>query len=186
MPEVFAIRHGQSEFNRIWGETGVDPLIRDAPLSVEGHAQVAKARAAVLALQPTLVITSPLTRAIQTTLGLFGDAGVPIEVSPLHRERVTNSDDVGSAASDLRTAFPLLAFDHLDEVWWYDGPKDSLGVPVEPHDHFEGRINAFLEDLTARSEDRIVVVGHGTFFHRVLGGVHLGNCEIAPLPIARE
>ncbi len=107
MRAISFIRHGQSEFNRHWAATGTDPLIRDAPLSELGHAQVAAARAAAQALEPDVVITSPLTRAVQTAVGLFGDDGaVPIVVDAMHRERVTNTDDIGSQCKRLYHAMP--------------------------------------------------------------------------------
>jgi len=176
---VTFIRHGQSEFNRHWAATGTDPLIRDAPLSELGHAQVAAARAAAQALEPDVVITSPLTRAVQTAVGLFGDGGaVPILVDATHRERVTNTDDIGSSPHELAARFPRLRFDHLDPIWWHQGPLDELGVPVEPEDVFHGRVASFLAALDEMAHPRIVVVGHGTFFARILGR-HLDNCELA-------
>lgn len=184
MRTITFIRHGQSEFNRHWAATGMDPRIRDAPLSELGHEQVRAARAAALALEPDVVISSPLTRALQTAIGLFGDGPAPIIVDAAHRERVTNTDDIGSPPAELAARFPLLRFDHLDPIWWHQGPLDELGVPVEPDDVFHGRVTSFLASLNEVAHPRIVVVGHGTFFARILGR-HLDNCEIAPYdPVA--
>lgn len=182
-PTVHFIRHGQSEFNRVWDVSGIDPLIRDAPLSPVGHEQVAVARAAALRLQPDVVITSPLTRAVQTTLGLFGGSDVRIEVSALHTERVTNTDDIGSPPHVLAERFPALDFAHLPDVWWHDGPCDELGVPVEPRVRFRARVEAFIESLHLRDEAQLVVVGHGTFFGALLG-IGLANCQIAHYPLS--
>lgn len=182
---VHLIRHGQSEFNRVWDVEGRDPLIRDAPLSATGHEQVRAARKAALALAPDVVITSPLTRAIETTLGLYGGSGVRIEVSPLHAERVTNTDDIGSPPHVLAERFPHLDFAHLEPVWWHDGPLDDVGVPVEPGRHFYPRVTSWIDALHARDEQRIVVVGHSTFFRAVVGR-HLANCEILPVALPLE
>lgn len=179
MRAITFIRHGQSEFNRHWAATGVDPLIRDAPLSDRGHQQVRAAQAAARALEPDVVITSPLTRALQTAVGLFGDGTVPILVDGAHRERITNTDDIGSDPAELAVRFPHLTFSHLAPVWWHQGPADELGVPVEPEDVFHQRVASFLGSLDVMLHPRIVVVGHGTFFAHVLGR-HLDNCEIAP------
>lgn len=178
MRTITFIRHGQSEFNRHWAATGRDPLIRDAPLSELGHEQVRAARAAARALEPDVVITSPLTRALQTAVGLFGDGSVSIVVDAEHRERLTNTDDIGSPPHELAARFPQLSFAHLAPAWWHQGPLDELGVPVEPEDVFHGRVASFLLALDARPHSRIAVVGHGTFFARILGR-HLDNCEIA-------
>lgn len=177
MRTVHLIRHGQSEFNRIWAETGKDPLLRDAPLSAFGHQQIHVTRAAAESLQPDVVLVSPLTRALQTADGLFGKTSVPIIVDAIHREKVTNSDDVGSPPDLLRSRFPHLSFDHLDDHWWHRGPLDELGVPVEPDTSVDERVAAFRRALSQRTEQRIVVVGHGNFFARLVGR-HLDNCEI--------
>ncbi len=180
VPAITFIRHGESEFNRHWAATGTDPLIRDAPLSDFGHEQVRAARPAARALEPDLVISSPLTRALQTAVGLFGDDGtIPIVVDAGHRERVTGMDDIGSSPEDLAARFPRLSFAHLTPTWWHQGPVDELGVPVEPEDVFHRRVASFLRSLDALPPGRIVVVGHRNFFARILGR-HLDNCEIAP------
>ncbi len=177
-PIIHFIRHGQSEFNRIWANTGRDPQIRDAPLSALGHAQVEAASPMALALRPDLIITSPLTRAIQTTIGLFGTDVARIMVDPTHAERITNTDDVGSSPTDLQNRFSALDFRDLGDPWWPVGPVDELGVPLESDESFERRVAAFRSSMALRSQARIVVVGHGNFFGALLGR-HLENCEIA-------
>lgn len=175
--QVFLIRHGQSTFNEAFEATGIDPLHFDAPLTALGHRQVAAARAHAQGLEPDLVVVSPLTRAVETGLGLFHPEKAPIIVSPLHRERLGNSCDVGRPPHELSLQFPVLAFDHLDACWWHDGEKDHRGVAVEPDDVFIARVAAFTRWLSARPEPRIAVVGHGTFLHRMTGR-HFANCEI--------
>ncbi len=86
--EVYLVRHGESEYNQ-WRRNSFrnpctllcvcDPMIFDAPLSRAGEAQVRALRRALWA--PTgagaigprveLVVTSPLTRAVETCLGGF-------------------------------------------------------------------------------------------------------------------
>ncbi len=175
--QVFLIRHGQSTFNEVFEATGVDPLHFDARLTELGHRQVAAARAYAQDLNPDLVVLSPLTRAIETGLGLFHPERAPIVVSPLHRERLGNSCDVGRAPQALAQDFPMLDFGHLETCWWHDGEKDRRGVPVEPDDVFAARVAEFARWLSLRPEKCIAVVGHGTFLHRMTGR-HFANCEI--------
>jgi broad specificity phosphatase PhoE len=175
--DFYLIRHGQSTFNVYFEETGVDPLHFDARLSSEGERQVANARQAAKNLRPDLVVTSPLTRALQTAVGLFAGEPVPIVVESLHRERLGNSCDVGRKPSELVDEFPALTFDHLEETWWHDGAKDDRGVPVEPDHLLVQRLSAFSRWIESRPERTVVIVGHGTFFHR-LTGRHMENCEI--------
>ena len=175
--DVYLIRHGQSTFNTLYESSGIDPLHFDAPLSTLGVGQVAEARQAAVNVDADLVVTSPLTRALETAVGLFEGEPVPIVVSSLHRERLGNSCDVGRKPSVLNDEFPSLNFDHLEETWWHNGEKDDRGVSVEPDQIFIQRISEFLRWIVTCPERTVVVVGHGTFFHR-LTGRHLENCEI--------
>lgn len=182
---IHCIRHGQSTFNAHYDLDPTDPLHFDATLSDLGHRQVAEAAALVRDISYDLIVTSPLTRAIQTTLGLFGDhpAASRIRVEGLHRERLENSCDVGRAPAMLSQEFPGLAFDHLEEVWWHkDGEPDARGFVVEPVEVVESRVASFRQWLAARPERRIAVVGHHTFFHH-LTGQRLRNCEIFNLEL---
>ncbi len=188
---VHLIRHGESTFNAAYRETGQDPIDYDAPLSPTGHRQVAGRRAAFDGLVIDLVVTSPFTRAIETALGLFGHRDVAILVESLHCERLGASCDIGRAPAALRADFPDLAFDHLDDPWWYvDGTGNSLleipangrGGPIgttfglEPIDNLLTRIAAFRDWLQARPEQAIAAVGHATYFAEMTGHM-LQNCE---------
>lgn len=181
-PKILLIRHGESTFNIAHRETGRDPGHLDARLTEVGRAQVTAAREQVREIPFELVVTSPLTRALQTTAGLFGDhpARPPILVEVLHRECQEASCDIGRAPALLAAEFPQFRLDHLPEVWWHaEGEPGPAGFHIEPRDLFHGRVSAFCDWLRARPERTIAVVGHGTFFHRLLGR-WLANCEIAP------
>jgi broad specificity phosphatase PhoE len=182
---IHCIRHGQSTFNAAYDLTGTDPLHWDAPLTELGRQQVTEAAALVRDIPFELVVTSPLTRALQTTLGLFKDhPSVPrIQVESLHREHQGSSCDVGRAPAVLLQEFPNLAFDHLDEVWWHlDGEPDERGLIFEPIETLQKRVGHFRAWLEGRPEQRIAVVGHGTFFYHLLGR-SMANCEIATLEL---
>jgi broad specificity phosphatase PhoE len=174
---TFLIRHGQSTFNELFEANGVDPLHYDARLSVTGRNQVEAARDAAQRLRIDLAVVSPLTRALETCLGLFDPAQTQIVVSPLHRERLVNSCDIGRAPRALSLEYPMLDFGDLSECWWHDGPKDERGVSTEPDEVLASRVTAFRTWLDRRPEQRVAVIGHGTFFHR-LAGRHFANCEI--------
>jgi len=176
---VLCIRHGESTFNAAWRQTPVDPMHFDAPLSETGQEQVRRARPSLAAVPVELVIVSPLTRALQTALGLFADHpnAPPLLVADLARERVENSCDVGRSPAELAAEFPGLDVAHLDDVWWHahDAP-DERGICVEPIARVEARVAEFRSLLLARPERVIAVVGHGTFFYH-LTGTFLANCE---------
>lgn len=176
MPKTIRlIRHAQSTFNAVHELTGVDPLHFDAPLSPLGRRQVAAARDALPAFDHELIVVSPFTRAIETAIGLFG-AAASMRVEALARERLANSCDVGRSPRLLAQDFPALAFDHLDDPWWHDGPRDERDIAVEPDDVFAERVERFRGWLAARPERAITVVAHGGLLF-TLTGRPFANCE---------
>jgi len=180
MKTVHFIRHGESTFNAIFAQTRVDPLHFDARLSERGHAQVREVQPVVGSLQVELVVTSPLTRAIQTAHGLFG-THVPLRVEALHTERVEGSCDVGRSPEELARDFPGLAVHHLPARWWYHAPPhDENGIPNEPLDHFLARVEAFRGWLRDQPQRHIAVVGHGVFLRQLLDRP-FANCEMATI-----
>ncbi len=176
MPKhVHLIRHGQSTFNAAYAIDGIDPLHFDARLTPLGLEQVAAARVEAAGLEPELIVTSPLTRAIQTTIGIFGER--PVLVEALHREHCYSSCDVGRAPADLAAEFPHLTFGHLADIWWHHGPDaNEHGICIEPMDMLMGRVEDFRRWLMARPEREIAVIGHGTFFLH-LTGERFENCQ---------
>ncbi len=183
---VHLLRHAQSAFNEVYNDGDPDPMLFDAPLSALGHEQVAEARETFKELRFDVILVSPLTRALQTATDIFGDRGMPMQVEALHREYLENSCDVGRHPRALSADFPDLAFDHLDDAWWYRETEDHNHVesPVivqEPMDRFFDRIEAFRTGLWARPEDSVLVVGHATFFRHFSGGKRFANCELSPI-----
>jgi broad specificity phosphatase PhoE len=182
---IHCIRHGESTFNAHFREMATDPLHFDARLSPAGETQVAAAAAALRDVPYELIVSSPFTRALQTTRALFDrhPAAATVRIECLHRERLESSCDVGRGPGELLVEFPTWRFDHLDEIWWHNtGDRDPRGFPIEPLAVFEERVAQFRAWLAARPEMLIAVVGHGTFFHR-LTGQQLANCGIAVLEV---
>ena len=182
---VFCIRHGESTFNASFRETGVDPLHFDAPLTEAGRQQAREAREQLRGIPFELVVTSPFTRALQTTAELFErhPSAPRILVEILHREHGASSCDVGRAPRLLAAEFPAFRLDHLPEIWWYaEGEPDQRGICMEPMEMLQSRVETFRSWLLERPERLIAVVGHGTFFYHLLGR-WLGNCEVAELEL---
>jgi glucosyl-3-phosphoglycerate phosphatase len=180
-PKILCIRHGESTFNAAHAADGADPMLFDAPLTERGHEQVAAARLQLRGTAVDVVLTSPLTRALQTTLGIFGDhpSKPAIVVEALHRERLESSCDRGRAPEALMAEFPAIALDHLPEIWWHaEGEPDERGIHVEPLEVLLARMEAFIAALKTRREATIAVVGHATFFNHLIGR-WLRNCEVA-------
>jgi len=176
MMPVYFIRHGESEFNAAHSVGGRDPMIFDAPLTDKGRRQAEEAKALVADLGIRQVITSPLTRAIQTALCIFAN-DTPIKVAVGHRELLIHSCDVGRPPADLQRDFPALSFTHLRDSWWHQGPENDAGIPVEPEDVFLQRMAEFERSLAQIKDRPLAVVGHGNAFKALIGRA-LENCEI--------
>jgi broad specificity phosphatase PhoE len=174
---IILIRHGQSTFTAHHEATGEDPGHFDTPLTDLGLAQAKEAGAVLEQTELDLVISSPLTRAIQTGETMFAHRSLPFEITCRHREFLEASCDVGSPPARLKEKFPHLAFDHLSDPWWHHDPTSSEPFTVEPRDIFERRVEEFEDWLRAHEARRIAVIGHGTFFHAMIGR-WMRNCEI--------
>jgi broad specificity phosphatase PhoE len=172
------LRHGQSTFQVTFDVTRVDPMTFDAELSEKGALEARTAAAEVARLGIDLLVTSPLTRALQTSLAVLEAVpATPLIVHPLLRERLDDSCDVGTPASLLAARFHGVDFGGLEETWWHTGNEGERGFAVEPRDGFRRRVQEFRDWLLAREESRILVVSHvGVLFE--LCGVRLENCVL--------
>ena len=182
---LLCIRHGQSTFNAAWAASPVDPLHFDARLTPLGREQMQAARETLARYPVELVLVSPLTRALETALGVFADhpRAPPMRVVPLLRERVENSCDVGRSPAELAADFPALDFAHLPPIWWHaEGAPDDRGVHIEPEDSVRARAEAFRLSLNGYGQRVIAAVGHGTFL-RFLTGRALANCEVVEVDL---
>ena len=164
---MLLIRHGQSEFNVVYGATRQDPGIHDPCLTATGRAQ-ARAAAEALADQGIArLIASPYTRALETAEIIAEILDLPIAVDARVGERAAFACDVGSPIPELRRRWPHLALDHLDDTWWpaLEESEAALGRRCEI---FRSAM-ATAEDWTAAG-----VVTHWGFI-RCLTGLTVPN-----------
>ncbi|KAI9999170.1 hypothetical protein PInf_003989 [Phytophthora infestans] len=211
---LYCIRHGESTFNEwrarsLWNFSWMwvrDPMIVDAPLSAKGKKQAAKLHESIeaehLEDKIQLIITSPLTRAIETTIGAFPDTKIPIIVESSCREMLDTACDIGRVPAELAQQFLPQAdidFSQLDPFWWLEmekfprtgpgnAPPANIVTPKTPDevlplreakDELDARIGAFVAKLAERPEQHIAVVGHSSFFKRMLAmNRKLHNCEL--------
>ncbi|KAF4316091.1 hypothetical protein BBO99_00001522 [Phytophthora kernoviae] len=152
--------------------------------------------------QIQVIITSPLTRAIETTIGAFPDTKIPIIVEPSCREMMDTACDIGRVPAELAEQFlPLVDIDFsmLDPFWWLEiekfprtgpgnAPPANIVAPKtaeevlplrESEKELDARICEFITKLAERPEEHIAVVGHSSFFKRMLRmSRKLNNCEL--------
>lgn len=164
---MILVRHAESEWNRAFGRTRVDPGIRDPGLTDLGHEQARLLIARLAAEGVTRLIASPYRRTLETATTVAGALGLPVVVEPLVRERCFFSCDIGTPPDELSTIWPDLAFDHLEPAWWGGG---------EESEHQLARRVVAFRDAAERLPDRqsVAVISHWGFI-RALTGADLAN-----------
>ncbi|CAN0042125.1 unnamed protein product, partial [Phaeothamnion confervicola] len=158
---VYFIRHGQSLANTVWGEGNAkfDPSLRDSPLTEKGKSQARRLQNVVGGLDVQLIISSPLTRTLQTACLAFENESTPIIAWPLVTEFFPELPEChGRNKHELEkderlTSLPRFGQVHLDNVvdeWW--------GCAGD-----ETRVESLLSWLRHCPETRIAVVCHWGF-----------------------
>ncbi|MGH6949211.1 MAG: histidine phosphatase family protein [Kiloniellales bacterium] len=166
---MILIRHGQSEFNVVFGPTRRDPGIVDPKLTAEGERQAAAAAETLVGRGFRRVIASPYTRALHTAEIVAERLGLPVSVEPLVRERYAYTCDIGSPRSALTERWSRVDFGDLPERWWHRAEEPEADLLVRCR-HFH--------QVMARAEDwrQVVVVSHWGFI-RGLTGLEVANCQ---------
>jgi broad specificity phosphatase PhoE len=177
---MILLRHGQSEFNRLFTETRRDPGIPDPPLTPLGQAQAEAAAAALAGEGIARIIASPYTRALQTAAPIARRLGLAVTVTPTVRERYAFSCDIGSPRAALAQAWPEHDFAALEEQWW--------PAAHEPEADVVARAERFRAMMASDPDwQRTLVVSHWGFIlcmtgTSVMNGTWLRSDPTAPAP----
>jgi broad specificity phosphatase PhoE len=163
---VILIRHGQTEFNRVFSVTRQDPGIRDPHLTNHGRRQAAAVALALRPLSLRRLVTSPYARALKTAGIIAEHLDLPITVEPLVAERFFFTCDIGSPLDELRARWPALAFGHLHDPWW--------PAAEESEEMISQRSQAFRRRIACEAWSEIAVITHWGFI-RALTGLKVPN-----------
>jgi len=186
---IIFMRHAESITN-VYSHKKYHAPIRDPAISEIGLDQVNKIKKGLksLSMGIELFVASPLTRSLQTVLGIFGSyskkKNIPIIIDPRISEFVVDYTGVGTPKSDLTTLYDnsLLRWDNVTEnIWWYN----QNGVfAIEQEEHLKQRLQSFFEWIITRKEKIILCVGHGISFRTLLSlDYYLRNCEVSFLEV---
>jgi broad specificity phosphatase PhoE len=132
---MILVRHAESEWNRHFSRTRIDPGIPDPPLTPTGRRQALQLAEQLAEAMVRRLVASPYRRALETATIVAEELSLPIIVEPLVRERCVFSCDEGTPPEQLTAHWPHLDFAHLDERWW--------GVPAESEVSLGQRCAAF-------------------------------------------
>ena len=163
---MILLRHGESEFNVVYRETGKDPGIRDPRLTERGHLQAREAAGELSGNGVKRALVSPFTRTLQTAEAL----GLPTVIEAEIREHCAFDCDIGTPASELMKHWPHHDFGHLDECWWSADWENRKQVRVRAE-----RFRAMARGWPDHHD--VVVVSHWGFI-LALTGQTVKNCEM--------
>jgi broad specificity phosphatase PhoE len=122
-----------------------------------------------------LIVTSPLSRCIQTTLLAFGlpgdfytdDTCLPmVSVEAVREAYGTNYPDKRRCKSVLQQHFFMIQFDPAmteDDTCWLPETRETW-------DHVRERVHEFLAWIVERQEATMIVVSHGVWMEACLQG----------------
>lgn len=192
---LIVLRHGEAEHN-------VDERVlkRDTSLTEKGQRQARAVHKLVKTLEPEVVVTSPILRALQTTAsvmgGCSGDSAVcaRVVVAPDARGRLASRAHLCGLPVDPRSArarrsrrsgvfaeydwslalADLIAAGSIAawEAGFVSADFDSGPGSVRRRGE---RLSSWLED---RPEQTICLVSHGNYLMEVTGDSYMDNCEV--------
>jgi broad specificity phosphatase PhoE len=152
-PSLWLVRHGETEWAALGRHTGRT----DIPLTDRGRAQAASIARKLAGHAFAEVMTSPLSRALETCrLAGFGDRA---EIVDALREWDYGADE-GRTTPEIRIDRPGWSI-------WTDGPRDGEGIHA-----VAARAAGIIERVRAASGDTLCF-GHGQML-RILAAVWLG------------
>lgn len=192
--QLYFIRHGQSENNQLWAETGSvhgrseDPRLTEAGrLQAERLAELLSRPGVppaipveydgqnVTGFQITHLYCSLMLRAIDTATILARAIGIPLaawedvhEVGGIHWNGEEGGEPIGRPGKNrafFEEHYPHLSLpSRLGEEGWWNRPYES-------REERPRRAARFLRDLLARhgqGADRVAVVSHGGFYNHIM------------------
>ncbi|EFJ15198.1 hypothetical protein SELMODRAFT_118991 [Selaginella moellendorffii] len=179
---IHLVRHAEA-FHNVDGDASLkqararDQNFFDPKLTPNGWEQIGRLRKIVgesgIDRRVQLVVVSPLTRTLQTAVGVFGSGEIgspPFVAQELCRERMSvRSSDKRRAISNYAPMFTTVDFSQIedddDKMWNPDTPETMKEL--------QERITLFLQWLWDRKETEIAVVSHSSFLRNMLKRANL-------------
>jgi len=152
--QLWIVRHGETE----WSASGQHTSITDLPLTEAGRRQAAAVRQVLGDVTPSLVLSSPRRRALETA----DLAGLKVEDTTEDLAEWFYGAYEGKTTSQIREEKP-------DWTIWRDGPRDG-----ESAADVQRRADRVLtRAIRSLPDGPVILVGHG-HFSRVLGARWIG------------
>ncbi len=167
---VFLMRHAETDWQGVT-ERGWVGLANDfAPLSARGRRQAADAAGPAAQLRPAVLLTSPMTRAMETAAIIGRRLGLDPVVEIDLREWLPDRRLRWSSAAEVRNAYAAMIAGETVP------PPDAL-PDWETMGELRNRGLAALRPYAGR-EDAVLAVCHEVIIEALTGQRHTGECEI--------
>ena len=171
---IYTLRHGLTELNR---DKRIGGQSLDVPLLPEGMHQAEEARACFAGTPLDAVISSPLSRAIQTAQIVTGWSRAAIAVDALCMERSFGRLD-GLTRAEVEATYPDVRYLQIGRIGYSLNPPDG-----EPFPALQARAREFLRRVLERHRGRRVLVSsHQNFLQQMHGVIR----EIDPFEALRS
>ncbi len=150
MPSLYLIRHGRTEWNRLWRIQGD----LDVPLDEEGRRQAGALAKALEAVPLRTVYASPMQRAVETASAIAAGHGLPLQLDPRLKERNWGQ------YQGMRREEAALAYAGAEADLRAD-PRSARPPGGESFIELTARAESALREIAAKEEGAVAVVCHG-------------------------
>lgn len=177
-PRIHLLRHAQGQHQL--EPTSQNSLLHDPPLTPHGRLQ-SKSFASTFPLETypiDLICASPLRRTIQTAQICFPSSPRPIILLPDAQEASDLPSDTGSEWGVLEGEFG----DAVDGGLVGEGWNSKKGEYASDVASLEARARRLRGWLRGREEREVAVVGHGLFWHFLVGEVDAEGRQLSMFP----
>ena len=154
--KITIVRHGQTDNNK----NGIMQGLSNELLNDRGRRQCKKLRIELKDKNFDICYMSPLVRAVETAYILVGDR------VPIVKDRRLIERDLGELEGKSRD------FYDVNKYWDYELNSNDKGV--EPIKRIEKRVKSFLEYVSKKKEENILIVTHSSVFRMLY---HILNNE---------
>jgi len=154
------MRHGEPDWGLVAGEPWRGAANDLAPLTSRGQEQAREAADLLRADPPALVLSSPMTRALQTAAIIAGTLSVELQVELDLREWLPDESYQWTSVSEVVSAY--------DEMLLNDGVRPDDSCRWEPLASVRSRATNVLEKY-ASDGTSVLVVCHEVLIHALTG-----------------
>jgi broad specificity phosphatase PhoE len=170
------MRHAEPAWHLVAGDRWRGAANDFAPLTAVGEEQAAAAAQALRANPPALVISSPMTRALQTAAIVSSALVVPLRVDLGLREWLPDETYRWTTVDQVIAAH--------DDMLGHDGVHPDAERTWEELPAVRRRAHAALAPYVEQGEP-VLAVCHEVLIHALTGEPRTGYAEVRELVIAR-